>query len=192
MENLEYLLEQEESLTSKIKNKAIQLKEWFQQKIENVKELLSTTKDKIRSLATKGKTSKKDISQYGIKVGDSASKVLSKIKGLFSELNSYVNNIVTLCKNGISSIMKKDMSKATTVKEKVVEDVKKIPPIITGIAILGSALAAGGAYYGGKKMNDYKETKRKEEKARKDTEFHQRLRDNTKKNLDEILKKKGW
>lgn len=146
MDSLEYLIEQEESLNSKIKEAISSLKKWFEEKLRKFTELLEATREKFaKKLSSKipvGKL-KKDIKVKGkilFRKGDNSKKVLSKAKELCSKILNKIKESINYCKAGIKEIG--DRKKAKKRKEKILETSEDINNLFTTVTTVLGCLSA--------------------------------------------------
>ena len=146
MENLEQLLTEENSIKDKISQALKTLKQWFLDKIDQVKELFTSIKSKIMDKIkgfNKDVICNKDIKDETghtiLSKGDSLAKAKSKISVLLGKLKKNSDDTIKECKDGVISVSKFDTQGATEKKSSVTKRVKIIRgTIIAIIAVVGS------------------------------------------------------
>lgn len=142
---IEILIEERNHIIEKISTIMNKLKEWFIDKINNLKELFRNIKDvivsSIRGTDQNG-TISKDIQSNGetiVKKGTPVKVVTKDIKSGVSKLQITTNVVINDCKDGIESVSNGNKDKAIKIKNKVVDKIKNITLIIT--PLMAGALA---------------------------------------------------
>ena len=146
---LETLLEEESSIKSKITSALTTMKQWFLDKIDQVKEAFTSLKNKIaeklRSVKSGMKISKDILDEDGNKIlskGDSSDKAKGKIKTLLSGIKTKGDKTVADCRNGIKAVGKGSSELANKYKTTIISGLKGIAAgIVVSLAIVGAMKA---------------------------------------------------
>ena len=130
-ESLELLIEEKKDIKGKITKAMQDLKEWFLNKIEHVKDFFIDLKRKISESINKkipgNARLDRDISIEGEIVfpkGTPMSKVNSGIIRQLGEVNRQKDIVIRECKNGVIDISRRDSEAAIDKKKKVVKAIK--------------------------------------------------------------------
>lgn len=138
MDYLEYLIEQEETINSKIKKILNSLKSWFEQKIQQIKETLSKLASKVSSKLKSNIICNKDIPEENIKKGDKGKDLLEKIKRMLKNTKETGEKVIDKCKNGLKKISQNKAEEAKEEKESCKSLLNKFSSIcIRTIFVLG-------------------------------------------------------
>ena len=186
MENLQYLIEEQNSIKNKITSALKTLKQWFLDKIDQIKEVFSTIKNKVieklRSFQKKSVLTKNiyDINNNKIlSKGDSSEKVQAEAKILLNQIKRDSDDTLKDCRDGVKSVSDNDTAKAAEKKSTVV---KKLGGIRATILIIVGLFAVNTMITNKSDKNNQdldKFNKNAEDKIKSD-------RDNYKKKQDDI------
>ena len=144
---LTVLLQEQESIKEKISAALTTLKQWFLDKIDQVKEIFASIKDKvsekvrtIRSNAAASKDVKDADGNILVTKGTTLNKIKIKIASLLLKVKKDGDVTIRDCKSGVDAVSKGDAEKAKKTKSEVLATAKTITATIGGILLIISTL----------------------------------------------------
>lgn len=139
---IENLLQEQQSLKNKITKAMVDLKNWFLDKIENIKEYFNGLRDRFtagkRSTKQDGTPITRDVivnEKVVFKKGTPSNKVWSKVSETIHSVKTETERAIKECKDGIRKVMNHDNEGALKSKDTVIKHIKQIS--IMGSIILG-------------------------------------------------------
>lgn len=160
-EDIEFLLEQKSNLKRKITKAMQELKEWFYNKIDTVKDFFRKVATKVKQSLRHVKSNdvvSRDVKHKGevvFKKGTVGSVYINGVEAELRDLQVNTNMVINDSKRGISYVVNDDAERAAYQKTRVINTLKKVSAI-------GGLLVAISA-------SCYTVIKSKEEKERKST-----------------------